>query len=143
MKAQNSRLSLRTEFFSHTHIVVSTVLKTYFAAYAVAVRYAIATKTREVLKRGESANNTGAGITYPDIPQSMTLQEYALRHMLSEKTFNRIVIGASTMQDFDHQTKLMMNIDAEEAHPLDKILPMKKSEKHTASGGDENDKSSD
>merc|ERR1712194_438099 len=107
----------------------SDILQTYFAAYAVAVRYAIATKTREVLKQGESMNSGGTGITYPNIPHSMTLQEYALRHMLSERCFDRIVIGASTMQDFEHQTQLMKNIDADEEHPLDKILSARESGK--------------
>ena len=99
------------------------IVKAYFAAYAVAVRYAIATKTREILTIGESGNAASTGITYPDIPQSMTLQDYALRHMLSEQCFDRIVIGASTMQDFDHQIQLLQIIDSEEGHPLDKILP--------------------
>ena len=117
------------------------VLQAYFAAYAVAVRYAIAKKTREVLKEGETGNSTG--ITYPDIPQSMILQDYALRHMLAERCFDRIVIGASTMQDFDHQTQLMEAIDSGEEHPLDEILSsvVESSEKDEASG--EADPSSD
>lgn len=121
----------------------SDVLQAYFAAYAVAVRYAIAKKTREVLKEGETGNNKSTGITYPDIPQSMTLQDYALRHMLAERCFDRIVIGASTMQDFDHQTQLMEAIDSGEEHPLDEILSsvVESSEKDEASG--EADPSSD
>ena len=103
-------------------------IQAYFAAYAVAVRYAIATKTREALKEGEKTSGTGTGITYPDIPQSMTLQDYALRHMLTEKCFDRIVIGASTMQDFDHQTQLMEAIDSGERHPLDEIASVAESE---------------
>jgi hypothetical protein len=75
-----------------------------------------------VLKEGETVNNTSTGITYPNIPQTMTLQDYALRHMLTEKCFDRIVIGASTMQDFDHQTQLMGTIDSGEEHPLDKMM---------------------
>ena len=106
----------------------SDVLQAYFAAYAVAVRYAIATKTREVLKDGETGNNPSTGITYSDIPQSMTLQDYALRHMVAEKSFDRIVIGASTMQDFDNQTELMATIDSEGESPLDKIASEGKSE---------------
>lgn len=92
------------------------------------MRYAIATKTREVLKDGETGNNASTGITYSDIPQSMTLQDYALRHMLSEKCFDRIVIGASTMQDFDHQTELMASIDSKGEHPLDEIASVGESE---------------
>ena len=80
-----------------------------------------------MLKEGETVNNIITGITYPDIPQSMTLQDYALRHMLTEKCFDRIVIGASTMQDFDHQTQLMETIDSGEEHPLDEILAVGKS----------------
>mmetsp|Transcript_32830 Transcript_32830/g.37778 ORF Transcript_32830/g.37778 Transcript_32830/m.37778 type:complete len:586 (+) Transcript_32830:53-1810(+) len=114
----------------------SDVLQAYFAAYAVAVRYAIAKKTREVLREGEKENSSG--ITYPDIPQSMPLQEYALRHMLSEKCFDRIVIGASTMQDFQHQTELMEAIDCVE-YPLDEISSAEESEK-TENETDDTDK---
>jgi len=120
----------------------SDILQAYFAAYAVAVRYAIATKTREVLKEGETVNNTSTGITYPNIPQTMTLQDYALRHMLTEKCFDRIVIGASTMQDFDHQTQLMGTIGSGEEHPLDEIFSVGESEKGAVIGSDDEDKSS-
>lgn len=95
----------------------SDVLQAYFAAYAVAVRYAIAKKTREILKEGEDG---GGHVSYPNIPDSMTLQEFALRRMLAEKAFDRLVIGASTMQDFQHQTLLMGKI-GEEENPLDAI----------------------
>ena len=109
----------------------------------MAVRYAIATKTREVLKKGETADNKSTGITYPDIPQSMTLQDYALRHMLTDKCFSRIVIGCSTMQDFDHQTQLMAKIDSGEEHPLDQILHVGESENDSATTGVANAKKSE
>jgi len=97
-----------------------TGIQAYFAAYAVAVRYAIAKKTREVLKGGEENDGNTLNVTYPHIPDSMTLQEFALRNMLAEKAFDRIVIGASTMQDFHHQTQLMEMLESEE-NPLDAI----------------------
>lgn len=106
----------------------SEVLSAFFAAYAVAVRYAIAKNTREVLQHGEggtgktrdgsATNKMASTVTYPDIPKSMTLQEYALRHLLADKTFSRVIIGASTMQDFSHQTDLMEEISD---FPLDAI----------------------
>ena len=65
----------------------------------------------------------------------MTLQEYALRHMMAEKCFDRIVIGASTMQDLQHQTKLMDAIDSGE-HPLDEISSAGESEKTENEKGD-------
>ena len=82
-----------------------------------------------MLKEGETGDNPSTGITYSDIPQSMTLQDYALRHMLSEKCFDRIVIGASTMQDFENQTQLIATIDSKEEHPLDEIASVRDSEK--------------
>lgn len=118
----------------------SDILQAYFAAYAVAVRYSIAIKTREVLKEGETVNNSITGITYPDIPDHITLQDYALRHMLTEKCFDRIVIGASTMQDFDHQTQLMESIESEEGTPLDAILSVGESKKEIAIGDNDKDK---
>mmetsp|Transcript_39567 Transcript_39567/g.95656 ORF Transcript_39567/g.95656 Transcript_39567/m.95656 type:complete len:562 (-) Transcript_39567:45-1730(-) len=106
----------------------SEVLSAFFAAYAVAVRYAIAKNTRQVLQHGEGAGGkTRSGssmgtmastVTYPDIPESMTLQEYALRHLLADKTFSHVIIGASTMQDFSHQMQLMEEIGE---FPLDAI----------------------
>jgi hypothetical protein len=102
----------------------SEVLSAYFAAYAVAVRYAIAKKTRDVLRKGED----GSTITYPDIPQSLTLQEYALRHLLAEKAFSRVIIGASTMHDFYHQTNLIESIGGS---PLDAIAEANKAEAQT------------
>jgi hypothetical protein len=93
----------------------SDVLQAYFAAYAVAVRYAIAKKTRQILKEGE-----GSGVAYPDIPQSMTLQEYALRHMMADNSLTRIVIGASTLQDFEHQAELIEKVSTADS-PLDAI----------------------
>ena len=88
----------------------SDILQAYFAAYAVAVRYAIAKQTRKVLGEGEDDNNSGKIIAYPDIPQLMKLQEYSLRRMLMEKSFDRIVVGASTIPQFCHQTQLMEDI---------------------------------
>jgi hypothetical protein len=114
----------------------SDVLQAFFAAYAVAVRYAIAKKTREVLRNGDSDKRTG--ITYPDIPQSITLQDYALRHLLADKCFDRIVIGASTMQDFQHQTEVMEAI-ASDSDPLEAIKAAAKREMGTTSskGGED------
>ena len=116
----------------------SDVLQAYFAAYAVAVRYAIAHKTRELLKNGEDKSMKGSNtstVTYSDIPQQMTLQEYALRRMLSKTgdsndgnedessvgCFDRLIVGSSTSQDFEHQTHLMELIQSEDGDPLDGI----------------------
>jgi hypothetical protein len=93
----------------------SNVLQAYFAAYAIAARYAIAKKTRQVLKEG-----SGSGMAYPDIPQSMTLQEYSLHLMLADNSLDRIVIGASTLQDFEHQTELIEKVSTSDS-PLDDI----------------------
>jgi len=94
----------------------SDVLQAYFAAYAVAVRYSIAKKTRQVLRKGESSSSP----TYPDIPSTMALQEYALRKMLADSTFDRLIVGASTLQDFRHQTDLIEMI-SEDKDPLEAI----------------------
>lgn len=111
----------------------SDVLQAFFAAYAVAVRFAIAKKTREILKHGDSEK--GKGITYPNIPQSMTLQEFALRHMLAERCFDRIVIGASTKQDFQHQTEIM-EVIASDPDPLEPIMEAGKREEVGNTDGD-------
>ena len=81
------------------------------------VRYAIAKKTRQVLKNGEGE---GSGTTYKDIPKTMTLQEYALRHMMADNSLSRIVIGASTVRDFEDQTEIVKKVSLDES-PLDAI----------------------
>ncbi|CAJ1959871.1 unnamed protein product [Cylindrotheca closterium] len=114
----------------------SEVLSAFFAAYAVAVRYAIAKNTRKVLLQGEGAagggskkNTMTSTVTYPDIPKKMTLQEYALRHMLADKAFSRVIIGASTMEDFTHQMQLMAEIGDD---PLDAISKANEAEANEA-----------
>lgn len=96
----------------------SDVLMAYFSAYAVAVRYSIAKNTRRVLKEGEESG--GTGVTYPSIPQSMTLQEFALRQMLADHTFDRLVIGAATLEEFKEHNKLIQKISSDPS-PLDAI----------------------
>lgn len=77
-------------------------------------------------------------MTYPDIPDSMTLQEYSLRRMLAEKAFDRIIIGASTMQDFHHQTHVMEVIGSEE-NPLEAIELLRVKESEESSDDDNKD----
>lgn len=96
----------------------SDILQAYFAAYAVAVRFAIAKKTRQVLREGEKHASTPM---YPDIPSTMSLQEYSVRHMLAEPSFDRIIAGASTLQDFSHMIQLIETISSEKTSPLDAI----------------------
>jgi hypothetical protein len=97
----------------------SDVLQAYFAAYAVAVRFAIAKKTRQVLREGERHGGSSTP-KYPDIPSNMSLQEYAMRHMLAESAFDRIVVGASTLQEFSHLLQLIGTISTM-LSPLDAI----------------------
>ena len=78
----------------------------------------------------------GSGATYSDIPQSMTLQEYSLRHMLAEKCLTRIIMGASTMQDFEHQIELMQKISSDE-DPLEAITEANQLEEESKGDGEE------
>lgn len=98
----------------------SDVLQAYFAAYAVAVRFAIAKKTRQVLREGEMQAEFPTP-KYPDIPSSMSLQEYSVRRMLAEPAFDRIIAGASTVQDFSYLAQLIEDIATENGSPLDAI----------------------
>eukprot|EP00980_Cylindrotheca_fusiformis_P009092 scaffold1966_cov109-Cylindrotheca_fusiformis.AAC.1 len=101
------------------------VLSAYFAAYAVAVRYSIAKKTREVLKEGED----GSTVTYPDIPQSMTLHEYALRQLLADKALSRIIVGTSTVKGLLHHIELMESIDDSPLEAIEKANEAEAKEK--------------
>jgi hypothetical protein len=58
---------------------------------------------------------------YPDIPASMSLQEYSVRRMLAEPAFDRIIAGASTLQDFSHLAHLIEDIATENGSPMDAI----------------------
>jgi signal recognition particle GTPase len=94
-----------------------------------------------VLKEGEKGgkNKKIAGITYPNIPQGMTLQEFALRHMLAEKCFDKIIIGASTMQDFQNQMYLMDKIGSDD-NPLHAIDIQSSAEEETKKDKKEEEK---
>jgi len=98
------------------------VLQAYFAAYAVAVRFSIAKKTRQVLKDGEQQQGGVSTPKYSDIPPTMSLQEYSIRKMLAEPAFDRIIAGASTLQDFKVLVELIGMISNENESPLDAIL---------------------
>jgi len=72
----------------------ANVLQSFFGAYALAVKYAIAKNTRKLLREGEAASSGGkgggggGGITVPrsfsedELPQQMRLQEFGLRYVL-------------------------------------------------------------
>ena len=94
------------------------VLQAYFAAYGVAVRYAIAKRTRELLKHG---GDDGKGVKYEDIPNQMKLQEYALRHLLAEPALDRIVVGSYSKEDLFENLQLFQQIQSESGSPLDVI----------------------
>ena len=66
------------------------VLKSFFGAYSLAVRHAIAKNTRFLLRKGEGGNNVP---TYPDLPQETRLQDFALRHLLDADIFSKYIIG--------------------------------------------------
>jgi len=67
-------------------------LQNFFAAYGMAVRYAIASNTRKLLMEGEEKEGVP---TYPDLPPEMRLQEYGLRFLLKEPAIDKIIIGWS------------------------------------------------
>jgi hypothetical protein len=101
------------------------VLQAFFVAYGVAVRYAIAKRTRQLLLTG---GDDGAGIVYEDLPQKMKLQEYALRKVLAEPAFTRLVVGASSASDLLEDLDIVHRVASEGGSPLDAIKKLKEEE---------------
>lgn len=69
----------------------ATVLGNFFASYSLAVRYYIARNTRKLLKEGE--NGDGGTPKYPDIPDDVKLQKYAMDFLLREESIDKLVVG--------------------------------------------------
>jgi hypothetical protein len=73
------------------------VLERFFAAYAVAVRHAVAKNTRALLKGGAAGRGGLAQASAPtyDLPDEMRLQEFGLRFVLREPTIAKVIAGAT------------------------------------------------
>ena len=63
------------------------VLQSFFVAHGAAVRHAIAKTTRELLKEG------GDGVPPYEVPDDVTLQEFALQHLLKQKQIDKVIVG--------------------------------------------------
>ena len=104
------------------------VLQAFFAAYGVAVRYAIAKRTRQLLLTG---GEDGSGIVYEDLPEKMKLQEYALRKLMAEPAFTRLIIGASDPRDLLEDLDIVHMVASEGGSPLDTIKKLKEEQDKT------------
>ena len=73
----------------------ATILQRFFAAYSLAVRYSIAQNTRRhhllLTNKEHNKNNHNHHPTYPDLLPDMRLQDFALRFLLSQTTYNKDV----------------------------------------------------
>lgn len=63
------------------------VLQSFFVAHGAAVRHAIANTTRELLKVG------GDGVPPYEVPDDVTLQEFALQHLLKQTQIDKVIVG--------------------------------------------------
>ena len=63
------------------------VLQSFFVAHGGAVRHAIAKTTRKLLQEG------GDGVKPYDVPEGLTLQEFALQHLLKKKQVDKVIVG--------------------------------------------------
>jgi hypothetical protein len=68
----------------------AAVLQSFFAAYSLAVKHAIARNTRALLQEGG-----GSAPVYEDIPQETRLQEYALQFLFAEPAIDMVIAGCS------------------------------------------------
>lgn len=77
------------------------ILQSFFGAYSLAVRYAIAKNTRQVLVEGEKASDgssksKSSAPKYPDLSPDVRLQEYAIDFLLkADKSVDKLLIGFS------------------------------------------------
>ena len=110
----------------------ATVLQTFFAAYGVAVRHAIAKRTRQLLTKGGDkeleTDQMGKTEIYPDLPDRMTLQEFAFRSLLSESVFDRIIVGASSPTDLMQNLEAFQSISQETGSPMEACQLLKQKE---------------
>jgi len=63
------------------------VLQSFFVAHGAAVRHVIAKTTRGLLREG------GDGVPPYEIPDDVTLQEFALQHLLKQKQIGKVIVG--------------------------------------------------
>ena len=90
------------------------VLQSFFAAYSMAVRFAIARNTRKLLTEGESEASSSSSFThkipvYPDLPPETRLQEFGLGHVLDQEVFDKIVIGCSEAEQLTDNLEILRN----------------------------------
>lgn len=70
------------------------ILQSFFGAYSLAVRYAIAKNTRQVLVKGEKEGSASTP-KYPDLSPDVRLQEYAIEFLLRTGTIDKLMVGFS------------------------------------------------
>ena len=79
------------------------VLQSFFGAYSLAVRYAIAKNTRQLLVEGDGDDKQAP--KYPDLSPDVRLQEYALHFLLKAGCVDKLLVGFSEpdhiLQDMD------------------------------------------
>ena len=118
----------------------SQVLQAFFVAYGLAVRYQIASKTRQLLtptkakkdkdqddseaeeSSSESSEETATKESSPDssstrkydIPSDMTLQEYAFRFVLKDPAISRVIVGASSIDEFVEDLRFISKIHVQD-----------------------------
>jgi hypothetical protein len=73
----------------------AAVLQSFFAAYTLAVKFAIARNTRKLLTQGDGNSSSPKPEVYADIPQETRLQEYALQFLLQEPAIDMVIAGCS------------------------------------------------
>lgn len=72
----------------------ASVLQAFFAAHGQATRLAIARTTRNLLKNGGEQGGGGEVETaYKDIPDDLTLQQFATQFLLKEKAVTKVIVG--------------------------------------------------
>lgn len=89
------------------------IMQSFFGAYSLAVRYAIAKNTRKLLVEGEGKDRTSSSSsssiqqapTYADLSPHVPLQEYAMHFLLKAGCIDKLLVGFTEpdqiLQDMD------------------------------------------
>ena len=101
------------------------VLQSFFGAYSLAVRYAIAKNTRHVLVHGEGDKNRAP--KYPDLSPDVRLQEYALQFLLEAGPLDKLLVG------FSEADQILQDMDIVHKYYVEKSSPSSSSSSSSAS----------
>jgi len=106
----------------------AAVMQSFFQAYNLAVRYAIAQNVRKLLVKGDvdaaaaksstgksnikNTANLASAPLYPDLSPDMRLQEYALQYVCQQPALDKVIVGAAQPEEVVDSANIIRNLAA-------------------------------